>query len=175
MKIHINTEEEVNNALLELGKAQVIVQNKEAAMNEEIQAIKTRYDEDEELAEAQGNIALYSDAVENYLADHKNDFLKERSKVFTHGKIGFRNSPPKVVQLNKKWKVESSLTFLKKLFGKKYLREKLEINKELILADYAKENLQDEDLAGVGLRVDQDEKMIVESNWEEIKQSSKAA
>ena len=175
MKILINTDEEVNNALLELGKSSVIVQNKEAAMNEEIQKIKARYDDDEELAEANGNIALYSDALENYLTSHKKDFIATRSKIYTHGKIGFRTTPPSVKQLNSKWKVESSIAFLKKLFKKTYLREKPEINKDLILADYASGKLADEDLAGVGLRVDQNEKFIIESNWEEIKQSSSKA
>jgi phage host-nuclease inhibitor protein Gam len=79
------------------------------------------------------------------------------------------------VQLNKKWKVESSIAFIRKLFKGLYLREKPEIDKDTILADYAKGTLTDEQLAGVGLRVDQDENPTYESNWVELQSAGKSA
>lgn len=169
----IKSFEELDAALLEMSKSQAVIQEEEAAMNKEIQDIKERYDE--RTAETSGTIASISDAVEKFCNENKSEFDKQRSRVLTHGKVGFRNNPPKVMQLNKKWKVESSIAFLKKLFGKKYLREKPELNKDVILADYAKEIIADEDLAGVGLRVDQDETFYIEVNWENINQKSAAA
>lgn len=170
--IKIKSFEDLDSALLELGKLTASFTKKEADMNEELQKVTERFTED--TAELSGQIASYEDAIEKFCKEHKAEFTETRSKALNHGTVGFRTNPPKVVQLNKKWKTESSLAFLKKLFGKKYTREKLEIDKAAILADYAAEKLSDEDLAGAGLRVDQDETFSAEPNWIELK-SVKAA
>lgn len=164
--------EELDQALLELGKAKAELQKQEAAMNEEIQQITDKYSES--TAEISGTVATIEDSIEAFCGKNKGEFDETRSRVLNHGKVGFRTNPPSVKQLNKKWKVESSISFAKKLFGKKYLREKTELDKAAILADYAAEKLHDEDLAGMGLRVEQEETFTVEANWVEIK-SVKAA
>lgn len=163
----INTFEELDSALLELGKAQAELQKQEASMNEEIQLITDKYSE--KTAECSGTVATIEDAIESFCSKNKDEFDETRSRVLNHGKVGFRTNPPSVKQLNKKWKVESSLAFIKKLFGKKYLREKTELDKAAILADYAAEKLNDEDLAGAGLRIEQEESFSIEANWTEIK------
>ncbi len=163
----INSFEDLDNALLELGKAKAELQKQEAAMNEEMQIITDKYAES--TAECSGTVATIEDAIETFCAKNKDEFDETRSKVFNHGKVGFRTNPPSVKQLNKKWKVESSVAFAKKLFGKKYLREKTELDKAAILGDYAAEKIKDEDLAGMGLRVEQEETFSVEANWVEIK------
>jgi len=162
----IKSFEELDQSLLVLGKAKAELQRQEATMNEEIQKIKDKFAED--TAELMGITASLEDAIESFCIAHKSEFDATRTKILNHGKVGFRTNPPKVLQLNKKWKVESSIAFLKKLFGKKYLREKLEIDKEAILADYAIDKIKDEDLAGAGLRIEQEETFICEPDWTKI-------
>jgi len=170
--LKIKSFEELDTALLDLGKAQAELGIQEAEMNKEIQLVTERYAES--TAEYSGNIATLEDAIETFCMANKFEFDKTRSRTLNHGYVGFRTNPPKVMQLNKKWKVESSLAFLKKLFKSKFTRTKLEIDKEAILAEYARESLTDEDLAAVGLRIDQDETFTVEANWIEIKKTQAA-
>lgn len=170
MKIRDNIE--LDNALLDLGRAKAQLQKEEAAMNEEIQKITEKYSD--RTAELSGEVALMEDGIEKYCTSIKNDFASIRTRALNHGVVGFRTNPPSVKQLNKKWKVESSIAFLKKLFGKKYLREKPEINRESILADFAGEKLTEVDLAGAGLRIEQEETFICEPNWVELKDSKAA-
>lgn len=163
----IKTFDDLDNALLELGKAKAELQKQEAEMNEEIQVVTDKYAES--TAECSGTVATIEDAIEDFCSRNKDEFDETRSKIFNHGKVGFRTNPPSVKQLNKKWKVESSIAFAKKLFGKKYLREKTELDKATILGDYAAEKLKDEDLAGMGLRIEQEETFTAEANWIELK------
>jgi len=163
----IKSFEELDGALLELGKARAELQTQEAAMNEELQVITDKYAA--KTAECSGTVATIEDAIEAFCEKNKDEFDETRSKIFNHGKVGFRTNPPSVKQLNKKWKVESSIAFAKKLFGLEYLREKTELDKPAILAAYAADKLKDEDLAGMGLRIEQEESFMVEANWTEIK------
>lgn len=163
----IKTFDDLDNALLELGKAKAELQTQEAAMNEEIQAITDKYAG--KTAECSGTVATIEDAIEAFCEKNKDAFDESRSKIFNHGKVGFRTNPPSVKQLNKKWKVESSIAFAKKLFGLEYLREKTELDKAAILGAYAAGKLKDEDLAGMGLRIEQEETFTAEANWVELK------
>lgn len=170
----IESFEDVEKAMYELALIETNLAAEEAAMNKEIAVIQNAYAE--KTAKKAGEAARLNDEIEAFCKKNKDTFDSPRSLINTHGKIGFRTNPPKVVQLNKKWKVESTLAFIKELFGgKKYLRTKPEIDKEAILADYAKEKINDSDLAGVGLRVDQEETFFIEINWDSIKKQTKAA
>lgn len=159
--------DDVNNALLEIGKAESVVAKKEAEMNGKIQKIKEQYDTDTE--EQRNKIDEYKKRVESFCNANKGDFTKQRSNPLPHGVIGFRNNPPKVVQLSKKWTVKSSLEFLKKLFNGKYVRTKDEMNKDQILGDYAAGIVDDSKLAAAGIRIDNDETFFIEINWDSIK------
>lgn len=158
--------EDVNNSLFDIAKDESFVAKKEAEMNTQIQKIKDKYDEETE--SQRKRIADLKKKIESFCTSNKGDFLKQRSQVLTHGVIGFRNNPPKVVQLNKKWTVKSSLEFLKKLFNGKYVRSKDEVNKDQILADYASSVIDDSKLAAVGLRIDNDETFFIEINWDSL-------
>lgn len=163
----IQSFEEVDAKLLDLSKHESFIAKKEAAMNEKIQNIKQKFDEETADARAQKN--LIESEVHSFCIQNKAEFLKQRAKRLIHGSIGFRTNPPKVNQLNKKFTVKTTIEFLKKLFDGKYLRMKEEIDKEKVLADYASENIDDSQLASVGLRVDQDETFLCEIDWETIK------
>lgn len=169
----INTFEDVDKKLLELARHESFITKKEVAMNERIQSIKEKFDE--ETVEARAQKALIEGEIESFCRMNKFDFQKQRSKDLVHGSVGFRTNPPKVNQLSRKYTVKTSIEFLRKLFDGKYIRMKEEIDKEKILSDYAAEELDDKKLAGVGLRVDQDETFFTQINWETIKSDADAA
>ncbi len=171
-KLTIRTYEDVDKALLELGRHEGFIAKKEAEMNKRIQDIKDRFNE--QTADARAAKQMIEQDIKSFCMINKADFMKSRAKKLIHGVIGFRTNPPKVVQLNRKFTVKTSLELLKKIFTGKYVRMKEEIDKEAILADYSKEELTDDKLAAVGLRVDQDEKFFVEIDWDSLNKDAAA-
>lgn len=163
----IKTYEELDQALLEAGKLSVELTKKEAELNSKIQKIREQFDQSTEgLRE---NLASLETDIQAYCLKHKEEFNKERRKELVHGFVGFRTNPPKVLQLNKKFTVKTTIELIKKLFEGKYIRTKEELNKDSILTDYSAKELTDDKLAAVGLRIDQDETFFYEVNWESLK------
>jgi phage host-nuclease inhibitor protein Gam len=164
--MRLSSYDDVDNALLEIGKVESVLAKKEADMNAKIQAVKEKYDN--ETIEQRTFCDNLKERIEAFCNANKGDFAKQRTMNLTHGTVGFRNNPPKVVQLNKKFTVKTSIELLKKIFGGKYVRAKEEVNKDLILSEYATQVLKDEQLAATGLRIDNDETFNIEINWESI-------
>jgi len=160
---------DVENALAELAEITHSITKKEAEMNTKLQQIKEKFEsESRELRESK---SILETSIEAFCKLHRKDFEKSRSKEFLSGVIGFRNNPPKVVQLNKKYNVKTTIELIKKLGLTAYLRVKEELNKEMILADYRSPDesgksetnkLDDSKLSAIGLRVDQDESFFIE-------------
>lgn len=167
----INSFEECDQALKELALATFDLEKNEAEMNERIQAVKEEYEN--KTAASRGKKEDLEQQIEAFSLINKPEFNKLRTKELIYGWIGFRTNPPKVAQLNRKYSVQTSVELLKKIFKKKYLREKTEMDKEKILADYAIKKLTDEKLASVGLKVDQDDAFYYDINRDKI--SSEAA
>jgi phage host-nuclease inhibitor protein Gam len=171
----IKSFDDIDLALLKLGEIETKISTKEAAMNSEIQAIRSSYDTD--TAELREQRTEINDAIELFCYDNKDEFAKQRSRTSMHGTVGFSNNPPKVLQLSKKWKIAETIKFIKKLFKGIYIREiqKEELDKEAILRDYGRKDdngkvlLDDKKLASVGLRIEQDERFYIEINWETLK------
>jgi phage host-nuclease inhibitor protein Gam len=161
----IQSYEDLDKQLLELGRLDSFIAKKEAEMNTKLQNIKDKYAE--ETTEARSTKAMIEKEIQAFGLLNKGDFSKERTKSFIHGSIGFRTNPPKINQLNKKYSVATSIELLKKIFNK-YTRQKSEIDKDAILTDYAAKAITDENLAAAGLRVDQEETFTIEINWEAL-------
>lgn len=162
----IQSFEDVDAKLLELSKHESFIVKREASMNEKIQNIKQKFDD--ETADARAQKGLIETEIHAFCLQNKSEFAKQRSKKLIHGIVGFRVNPPKVNQLSRKFTVATTLGFLKKLFNGKYIRLKEEIDKDSILSDYAAEKIDDSKLASVGLRVDQDETFFTQIDWETI-------
>ncbi|MDP4176289.1 MAG: host-nuclease inhibitor Gam family protein [Bacteroidota bacterium] len=160
---------DVNYALKMIATQKAYIAKKEAEMNDKIYIIKEKYEE--ETIDAQREVDNLTTDVEAYCIKNKTDFEKSRSRVLGFGTVGFRNNPPKVTTLNRKYNLKTSLELVKRLFKKKYVRTKEELDKEAILADYAAKTLDDKKLAGVGLKIDQDETFFCEINWEALEQA----
>jgi phage host-nuclease inhibitor protein Gam len=162
----IQSFEEVDAKLLELSRYESFIAKKEASMNEKINNVKAKFDE--ETADARAQKSLIESEVHSFCLQNKHEFAKQRSKKLIHGSVGFRVNPPKVNQLSRKFTIATTLGFLKKLLDGKYIRLKEEIDKDSILGDYAAEKIDDSKLASVGLRVDQDETFFSLIDWETI-------
>lgn len=180
--MEIKTFEEVDSALLQIAKMESIRVKKEAAMNAAIQKIREKYEE--ETTTERENISSLESDIQTFCLKNKREFEKDKRSVdLVHGSVGFRTNPPKVLQLSSKFKVATTLELIKKILDpSKYIRTKIELNKEAILADYIEKNktvdlkpkeletkLTDEKLSAVGLRIDQEETYYYEIKWDELK------
>jgi phage host-nuclease inhibitor protein Gam len=104
----------------------------EAAMAEEIAAVRARY---EGMAEPHGlAISTLTKGVEIWCAANRDaltDSGKRKMATFTTGEVRWRMTPPKVSVRNP----EDVLQQLHALGGEKFIRTAEEVNKEAILAD----------------------------------------
>lgn len=164
--------DQLDELILRYAQIEAKLAKSEAGMNEKIQRIRETYKTDNDPLSTE-KIEL-ENTIKFFCINNKHEFEKQRSKDFTHGVIGFTFNPPKVAQLNKKYSVKTSIELLKRFFKDLYIRSKEEINKELLLADYASKKINDTKLAAVGLKVDQDETFYIAPKWETI-EDKKAA
>ncbi len=164
----IVTFDDANQTLLELGKIEATLQDKEAELNGKIQELRDKFD----LATAEHVQIkeMLSAQLEKFALNNKNEFEKERSRELLHGEIGFRFSPPKISVLNRKYNFGGALEILERLkWGKDYVRTKKEIDKEALLAAYSAKEIDDTKLANAGLRVESNEKFFYNIFWERFK------
>lgn len=159
--------EDVDQVLLKIASCEQELQQAEAKMNEQIQLIRDGYERNTAITRAMKS--QLEDELERYCIAHKDEFQKTRSREMVHGVVGFRSAPPKVALLNRKYKWETVLELLKKFrWAADFVRTKDEVSKESILASYAAKDIDDQKLAAVGLKIDQDEKFFADIKWEEI-------
>lgn len=176
------TFEDVDSALLQIGKNESVRAKKEAAMNAAIQKIRAKYEE--ETKSERENISTLESDIQTFCLKNKKEFEKDKRSVdLVHGSVGFRTNPPKVLQLSNKFKIATTIELIKKILDPaKYLRTKTELNKEAVLTDYVEKKktaelkpeeletkLTDEKLSAVGLRIDQEETYFYEIKWDELK------
>ncbi len=166
--MNIQTFEDVNKALFEIAQKDSFITKKEVAMNEKINKIKTEFDQETKTIRAEKQ--LLEQEIEGYCKANKLEFGKQKSKSLLFGTVFFRTTPPKVSQLNRKYTVATTIELAIKLFKNKFVREKKELDKDAILASYAAKEIDDEKLAAIGLKIDQEEKFGYDINWEKLKE-----
>lgn len=164
--ITIQNFDDVDSTLKEIALSDSFITTKEAEMNEEINKIRSKYDE--ATKDSRARKQLLEQEIEGYCKINKDVFGTTKTKALIFGKVFFRTNPPKVSQLNKKYSAATSIELIKKLFKNKFLRTKEEVDKEEILAAYAAQEINDQKLAAIGLKIDQDEKFGYEINWEAL-------
>ena len=167
--MNIQNFEDVNKTLLEIAKKDSFITKKEVEMNEKLNKIKNGFDDD--VKEVRAQKQLLEQEVEGFCKVNKEEFGKLKSMALLFGTVFFRTTPPKVTQLNKKYSVVTTIELAKKLFKQKFIREKAELDKEAILTSYAAKEINDEKLAAIGLKIDQEEKFGYEINWETLKEA----
>lgn len=160
----IKSYEEVNAKLYEKAQIEHRIAKEESAMNSRIEKIKNEFDE--KTSDDRAKKAVIDQQIEDFLIANKTDFIEVRKKNLTHGTVGFQTTPPKVTFLNRKYNEDTVIELLKKIFKGKFVRSKETIDKDEILSSIAQNELTDQKLAAVGLKVDQGEKTVIEINWE---------
>jgi len=153
--------EECVRAVKEIGEAQRERTRIETAMNDEIAAIKTRYEEQARPYAEQ--IRELTQGVQTYCEAHRDELLTGKAKTvnLASGEVKWRTRPPRVSVRN----VTGVIEALKRLKLKRFIRIKEEINKEAILEE-------PETVAGVkGISITQREDFVIvpfETELEEV-------
>ena len=154
------TREDIEAAVRELCIASVRLDEEQARMNLELAAVRERYEP--ELA-ALSEIADEQTAIIRAWADaHPEEFATRKSIAMVHGTIGYRTGQPTLKPIRGvTW--DKILAILRHNLPH-YVRVKEEVDKEAILAD--REQLGDENLKTLGMRVEQAERFFVDVNRE---------
>ncbi len=132
-----------------------------ARRDKEIQAVHEKFKPDLEPLEDQRD--LTAKLAEEYAAEHRGELLPKDSKSAesTQAFFGFRLGQPTMKTLSKKWNWEKITEALKSAYGDRFLRYKIEPDKEKLRSE-----LNDAELAEVGLRVDQEDRFYIEPKTE---------
>jgi len=154
-RIKLKSWEEVNEALRHIAEMQSAIDARVAAYNEE--EAKRRKQVDEFTNPLRDQIDMYENGMADFCEENRQDFGDKKSKELPNGRVDFRLSTPKVAK-NKgiTWKAILDIVRNSK-FAKRYIRTKEELNKDQILADYASQQVTNDDLQTVQLKVEQEE------------------
>lgn len=123
-----------------------------AVRDDEIQRVQTRHQT--EIDGLTGDLELLLAKAERYADEHRGEIFPGKLKTAATelAEYGFRQSPPALKTLNRKWTWEAVLTAVKEQFGKRFVR-----TEEALQKDALKAQLTAEQLAAVGLRIEQPE------------------
>lgn len=157
------TKEVLSTLAKEVAYAHSSLKKYEAEIEHQVQNIRKKYEDKIRLH--QETIVECTALLEAYALEHRNQFEKKRSLDITHGVIGFRISNPAV-------KIARGMS--KKIIGiletagfTRFLRQKQELDKELIIASRQDKELM-KSLENLGLTVEQNETFYFETKDETI-------
>jgi phage host-nuclease inhibitor protein Gam len=155
-----------DQALLQLGQLESLLTKFEASLNTKIQKLRDEYE-----LNTRTSVDLKEQIViglQEFCLQNEAEFTEPKTRVLTHGTIGFRKTPPKLLML-KKFTAKIILDLFRK--NKKFtgfIRTKQEIDKEAIHTAYAAKELSDKALADVGIVIDQKDEFTYDIKWESI-------
>lgn len=170
IKLSLGTIRTREDAETVLGEIAVITINKTrtlAQMDGEIAAIRKNYEAN--LAAYDKSLAEKTRLLADWAEINRDTAFPKKAKsiTFVQGTLGFRTSNPSVVLTGRAWSWDKVLATLQALRWRKFVRIKREVDKEAILARYAKAKDQgkfDTFLARCGLKIKQDETFFVDPN-----------
>jgi phage host-nuclease inhibitor protein Gam len=157
------TREDAERALNRLRQFEINRQSALAQKSAEIARIDERWSDT--LSTYETAILQETAVIHEWAEQNPTAFGKLKSITWPAGKFGFRTGTPKLAPLSRKWTWASILSVLCGL-SKPWIRKTPEIDKEQILADYAKKSTTDAELAAYGLKVTQDESFFIEPDLE---------
>lgn len=161
----IITREDAERALSDLQLITINEQKILAQKNKRLAEIEAQYAPD--LAEIAAAREDHAAMVQLWAEQNPAAFEKKKSIEWPAGRFGFRTGNPQVVLLNRKWNLKTVLAAIKTSLPN-FVRTKEEVDKDAILADYAKDPALQPTLAAVGLKVTQDESFFIEPALEEV-------
>jgi phage host-nuclease inhibitor protein Gam len=131
-----------------------------AGLDEELTAVRQKYEG--RIDGLSNDIEEKSGLLQQWAEENSEEFGNKKSVEFLHGRIGFRTGTPKLKTLAG-WTWDK----VKGVLDSTFIRTKSEPDKELLLASYARGEITDATLRGVGVKVVQDEAFFVEPKIEE--------
>ncbi|NUM72260.1 MAG: host-nuclease inhibitor Gam family protein [Ignavibacteriaceae bacterium] len=163
---------DLETVITELAEIRNEIEDYEVQLNNEIDQIKAVYQEKtKDLRDADKELEAI---IEAFCTARKKEFEKTRSREFLSGVVGFRFTTPAVKVLNRKYNWNTVLELIKATGRAAYLRVKQEIDKDKILADYSSGAIDDTQLAGIGVKVDQEDKFYLTIKKEELKDGKRS-
>lgn len=164
VEVALKNWDEVDEKLGFLCKLESRRRTLDGRMNAELTRVRQKYEG--ELNALGEETKVLETQVEQFCIAHRVDMGAKKSIALTHGTPNFRTHPPSVKLLNRKWKWESVTEALGRAF-ERLVRTKREPDKDAILAAYAGGEVDDDDLAGVGVQVDRRESFAIDLKVEE--------
>lgn len=156
----VETLEQANVILAEIAESQREIDLINTGLNEKIDDMKKKAEA--ECAPLAGAIEEREQALARFAEANKDTlFKKPKSRVLSFGELGFRSSTSTVL-LNRQWNWGKVLEVLKQKRLGKYIRTKQEVDKEAVRA------LSERRLAGVGLKVKQEDSFFYEVKEETV-------
>lgn len=134
-----------------------------ATMDEAITKIRAKHAD--ELQELNNTISACFDKMQIFAETKPELFEKKKSFETSHGIIGFRTGTPKLKAL-KGYTLKAALTLLQKANAKEYIRTKIEMAKDILIANRNQPECKTL-MADVGLEVVQDDTFYIELKKEE--------
>jgi phage host-nuclease inhibitor protein Gam len=163
----IDSYESADAALLQLGRVEALLQKTEASLNTKLQKVRDEYE-----LTTRTHVDMKEQIIrglEEFCCEHQADFAERKTRDLTHGTIGFRMSPPTVLQLSKKFPWKTIMELLRKTkWGTGFVRTKSEIDKEAIKTAFAAKEISEKSLAAVGIKVDQADNFVYDIKWDSI-------
>lgn len=154
--------DDVNSTLKRLGELSIGIRELENKKTELISEITAKFDAD--AAPLLSEIRSLEDSILQYCEEHKDEFIKERSKELSHGTISMRVSTS--VKIISK---AICLKVLKSMGMQDYIKVKEEPNKDML------KTLSDIDLAKLSCERKTVDNITISPKIEEINQEASAS
>lgn len=165
------TREDIEALVGDLAAAKIEQQGLTAEMDAEIAMVRTRFEAG--LALLTERLNVMTEVAHLWAQAHPEEFAKRKSLEFTQGVIGFRTTPHKLKLLSK-WTWAKVLEKMEPMnFWRAYIRTKKEVDKEALIAN--RDGLPPENLAGIGVKIVQDEEFFIEPKLTAVETRQTAA
>lgn len=152
---------DVDESLRVISLENAAVKKAEAKMNEEVLAVQKRFEE--ETRAGRDKVVANEKQIEMFCKENRDEFVTSKTKELNYGTVSFRNPPPKLTTL-RGFTWDTVLALLKKLKMDQFIRMKEEVDRDAI-----KEQMPEaEELAQIGLRLDQNEQFYYDTKEVEI-------
>ncbi len=152
----ISTWEEADQALKDIAILEEQMNKEIAAYNQEEQERRARLTARH--APLQAQILAIELGLESFAKAHREEFQDKRTKQLKHGELSFRLHPPAVERLKgMTWLAVLELVRRAPKWSEKFIRIKEELNKDAIIALYSSNEISANELASLGITVEQKE------------------
>jgi phage host-nuclease inhibitor protein Gam len=156
----IKTREELEATVNDYAAQDAVLRGLKAELDVELAKVRDQYAA--RVSAAEDALKPLAASIEEWAILHPGLFLEKKSLDLIGGRIGFRISPPSVKTLRGVQEETAVDRVMASQWAANWTRDKIELARDTILADYASGNVTEADLKNVGLRVSQTENFFIE-------------